>query len=864
MRAVSSFLSSGTAALVLYFCIAGTAGAELLCHQCHGSKNPVDNRPVDSAFRNTTTGGFQGNHRTHLPPDAGPDSCAICHPGSASYSAGHRDGTIQLAANINDSAAQAVYRNGSTSFTQTPLPTLATCTNVNCHFERTTPAWGSDSGATTCNSCHDSPPADGSHPEHAAFSCIKCHPNHTSFFHATSAGKRPLSVGFPAAPNNGIGTYSGMVTYPAYLPSSNPARNGSCQNLYCHTDGKGGPPAVQPVWGTAPSGTCGGCHGAPPGYVNGDPKANSHARHSYMSCAKCHWPTTQTGHSVVEDSAHLNRQFDIDNSTGTLGYSYAASGGSCSGTFGCHNMATWGGTVSANFSDCLACHKTAMGGARQIVDSNGDGSGSGGDFRKTSHHVLNYRTIPGTVSPSFNPAATSIGIGGFTTPENAYLSDANNATCTINGNTQLYEGYNVSLPGISQAITKVEVGVRGFYTITPATSASTARVYVQVSWDNGATWGSEQFVTLPKDIATTTNYLSFTATGGWNASKLSDANFKVRIRNYFTGTYPVTNYLDWLPVRVTYSSYDVGNSVTNADCLVCHDTSQHPGGAVRLKDADTGAIYVYDPANPATAETFCLSCHDTNGANGTMAPFSDGKSLGVNPYAASKTIKTSWEKTYGHKQQGLTCLGNGNPATGCHSNGHGSEFVGMLSRNMTLPRLSSQYFSPADEVAYDICFNCHDSYPRVTKEAIFGYRRGGNYDTRGDGPPPYDIPNIMTKFRDKNGQGSGKAYDDPNYWGGMLNLHYFHIQGGTYQYRDLYPSTITCITCHNVHGSNTQWGAVYDEMQYTHFTGTGADQYGKIGAAGSTLNNFPTSCRTFNCHSGMMGVTSNWFEPAGE
>ena len=33
---------------------------------------------------------------------------------------------------------------------------------------------------------------------------------------------------------------------------------------------------------------------------------------------------------------------------------------------------------------------------------------------------------------------------------------------------------------------------------------------------------------------------------------------------------------------------------------MCHDTSQHPGGSISLKNADTGAVYLYDPANPST------------------------------------------------------------------------------------------------------------------------------------------------------------------------------------------------------------------------------------------------------------------------
>ncbi|MHB8845017.1 MAG: hypothetical protein ACYC7L_09765 [Nitrospirota bacterium] len=83
-----------------------------------------------------------------------------------------------------------------------------------------------------------------------------------------------------------------------------------------------------------------------------------------------------------------------------------------------------------------------------------------------------------------------------------------------------------------------------------------------------------------------------------------------------------------------------------------------------------------------------------------------------------------------------------------------------------------------------------------------------------------------------------------------------------WDYRDMVPSSIVCVSCHSVHGSNTQWGWVYDSIQFSHFTGTAGDQYGKIGAALNLLGNYPTSC-AFNCHD-IFGPTSSWFEPSDE
>ncbi|HWR73370.1 MAG TPA: hypothetical protein VN604_09380, partial [Nitrospirota bacterium] len=93
-------------------------------------------------------------------------------------------------------------------------------------------------------------------------------------------------------------------------------------------------------------------------------------------------------------------------------------------------------------------------------------------------------------------------------------------------------------------------------------------------------------------------------------------------------------------------------------------------------------------------------------------------------YKASSEIETQWNKTNGHRQKGLTCLGNGNPNTGCHLNGHGSGNIGILASNMTLP-LPDRF----EENDFQLCFVCHASYATtVSKEIVFGVQMGGNYD----------------------------------------------------------------------------------------------------------------------------------------
>ncbi|ABQ27582.1 CxxxxCH/CxxCH domain c-type cytochrome [Geotalea uraniireducens] len=283
------------------------------CSDCHGMP------PIDALYRNITTGGFRGSHRTHQPAVALPSNCEICHTGSRTYTEDHMNGVIELSSNIYNSPATATYSKG-VFFNQTSVPVMGTCSKVNCHFEAVTTPWASAplTSPAGCSTCHSAPPGDGNHPslsgpgkKHGDYygtgagSCIKCHADHTAeakpFAHATSVGKRGLIIVFGAPPNSG-GSYSGNVTYPGYLPSRNPLRNGTCSSLYCHSDGIGGAPKTAAVWGSTLPADCSGCHG---GNASAATVIASglHPKHinqtaflgTNLECARCHSSTVSVG-----------------------------------------------------------------------------------------------------------------------------------------------------------------------------------------------------------------------------------------------------------------------------------------------------------------------------------------------------------------------------------------------------------------------------------------------------------------------------------------------------------------------------------------------------------------------------------------
>jgi len=330
------------------FLLAGSAEASLKCYGCHGTSSTMDIRPEDWGYRNVSSGGFVGNHRTHLPPGATPGSCSTCHPGAANYSSAHRDGKIRLAPQINNSLQVTTYNNRTSAWQQTATPALGSCTNVNCHFEEATPVWGSRRADTTCSTCHKSPPTDGSHGrKHGDYfgtgpdSCARCHVDHLAeangFSHATSAGKRGIVVRFTAPPNSG-GTYSGGTTeYPDYLPRLNPARNGSCSDIYCHSDGRGGPPVKTLTWSDTKSTDCFTCHrgrtvdstpencatfgvwSASRGYCTPDLTMSSNGHHRLVGpqwirkypCYYCHNATVDASGTLRDKSMHVNGEKNV-------------------------------------------------------------------------------------------------------------------------------------------------------------------------------------------------------------------------------------------------------------------------------------------------------------------------------------------------------------------------------------------------------------------------------------------------------------------------------------------------------------------------------------------------------------------------
>ncbi|MFH1747895.1 MAG: cytochrome c3 family protein [Planctomycetota bacterium] len=148
------------------------------------------------------------------------------------------------------------------------------------------------------------------------------------------------------------------------------------------------------------------------------------------------------------------------------------------------------------------------------------------------------------------------------------------------------------------------------------------------------------------------------------------------------------------------------SSLTDGDCVVCHEISNHPAGSVRLRNVDhpddpaevieLSGDPLSDANEAARLEPFCLACHDTDGAGGTT-PFSDGRT--------PPPIDADLWSAASHSASPTTCFGDG-ATFGCHASGHGSLKVSLLA-----PWDASQPGVPGDPLREEegLCYSCHDA-----------------------------------------------------------------------------------------------------------------------------------------------------------
>jgi len=327
-------------------------GATLDCTGCHGSATSPGPAALSGKHANHV------NNAAFLGVNYG---CAECHGATVSDNSTISD----LTKHVDGSVEFAGPRLGSVS--------AGSCASAYCHSDgRGTqkPVSWTQSGSLDCKGCHgsDSAPAftslagepnypsvgltrANSHKAHVsgATDCASCHAG-TVDGTGKLAGSGHINGSIDVS-------FNGSVAGPGATWNAGTA---GCSAIVCHSDGTsvatGTLAGGNPVWGGS-SLACDACHGFPPAYPNGTPKANTHYAHNF-GCNTCHAGTTADG-STISSSLHANHVYDVSPGAGvSFSYVFAPSGGTCS-SISCHNggTAVWGSTLT-----CGACHVTSPGG----------------------------------------------------------------------------------------------------------------------------------------------------------------------------------------------------------------------------------------------------------------------------------------------------------------------------------------------------------------------------------------------------------------------------------------------------------------------------------------------------------------------
>ncbi|WP_298268738.1 CxxxxCH/CxxCH domain-containing protein [Geobacter sp.] len=890
---------------VLFLSLAGTGWA-IQCYQCHGTASPADYRPVDAPFRNRTTGGFPGSHRTHMAPGATVTNCTPCHGGRvASYTTSHRDGFINITSNINGSPATGAYSRG-TSFAQSANPTLGTCSGVNCHFESATPTWGATplAAPTDCNKCHGAAPADGSHPatsgsgkKHGDYygtttgSCVKCHPDHTAegapFAHATSAGHRGLAVQFTAAPNSGAGSYGGTVGYPNYLPSQAPPRNGTCSGLYCHSPGNKASafnaPNTVATWGG--SLTCTGCHKATVDYMN----TGSHYAHvfgggttySQIKCSVCHAATASGNTAIADVTRHVDYQVEIAfaNSSSAANGSYngavakpatpsakapGSSYGSCQNVY-CHSTGqadggtwpptyttpTWG---SATTGKCGTCHGTTgsdtHGGFPGLMIQRQISSGSHRKHLKTVYGITDS-DMKCAICHAYDKSAFTSTSASCGTVCHVASQPLKHANYEINVNIANYFGATAGYNGS----TRPGAGYSTCSSVYCHSNGLTASpTYTTPTWGNAASGacGTCHGVTAAAPPASTPHAKHVGSANPYRFACAECHNGKVQATANATTAPAFANSTSHVnksrdvKFDPTNAFGTYSSAITTCRNLYCHSTGNTSVAAGNLPGAYGGSVYV---RQGWTGSVTCNSCHGRSTSNGMPDYTNAGAAGSATSNSHAKHVQSSGiscgechEKT---TKNGTSIRTTVSPSY--HVNGSRNVFFNLTGNNA-----SGTYDSAQKKCSSTYCHGAGASlawggstYCNSCHSANAGTTGGGGINNWGT------TPVSAHKLHVEETTALPSKYS--NYSTGNLS-------GSATAYR------FGCASCHNPAQATHVSGyasSPYRAQVFFGYTAPGKKPtYTYTGAAGTTDNGFAwsngnTACTSTYCHSNGAGGSGN-------
>ncbi|MDD2735844.1 MAG: CxxxxCH/CxxCH domain-containing protein [Desulfuromonadaceae bacterium] len=654
--------------IALTLTVAGIAGfsgmAEAAtCSSCHAQPGQTtDIRPVDSAFRNITTGGIKGSHVKHIPlATVDANACTPCHAGAASYVTKHRDGFV----NVTSATMPGLSYSKGAKFAQSGAAnlTLGTCSTASCHANVygtgtvATPVWGD--AAANCTACHTTPigatgPATGSHANVTAHAvaCTTCHNSGTS------------STSMPSVGHNNGTIDIANVGYPLAKVKGSAAA--TCSTASCHLNVYGAGSVTTPVWGTSAS--CTACHTVAIDATG--PATGSHVAHNDTTCTDCH--AAGTTQITKPSTGHADGNVTVTNGYPVTAKHAAGSySGTCS-TASCHADPYSAGQVATpvwgTSAGCAACHTGA-----NVITATGPATGSHAKHAVACTSCHNAGTSA-TTKPDTAHATGFIDVVGVGYPANKIKGSPATTCSAASCHADPYSAGTVVTPvwGTASGCVACHTGAGAITANGPATGSHT----------NVASHA----------VACTSCHADGTSATTSPSTGHADGNIDVANVGYPADKIKGSAKVSCSTASCHADPYSAGSVVTPVwgttgnNCAACHTGAN----VITINGPATG-----NHTNVASHAVACTTCHEA-GTSSTTAPSAghrDGNidvanvgypvdkikgsakvscstaSCHADPYSAGTVVTPVWGTTgNGCAACHTTPITANGPATGSHTN----------------------------------------------------------------------------------------------------------------------------------------------------------------------------------------------------
>jgi hypothetical protein len=411
------------------------------------------------------------------------------------------------------------------------------------------------------------------------------------------------------------------------------------------------------------------------------------------------------------------------------------------------------------------------------------------DLDETVPNDNDYMTGSTVASTGWlNPTANAVDTGGDNNgfegnPTNAY-TDGSGAANNINGadDRQRYFGYNTSSIPSGSTINGIEVRLDWWLDST----SSSNNISAALSWNGGTSWSNAMQTSTEPTVEATSVLGSSSDTWGhsWNTNELASGNYTVRL-TCNSGDGNRDFYLDWVPVRISYTlpvsenqklftfaPFSIPSSLPVNSLTVYYRAEDESSGTNNIRSAIKVNHTVYFNADPGTNpddswnnNTFSYT-YTTNPATGAAWTPEDINGTGTHPfqqfgvYSSDLNPGIRVSMVYARVDCGFDSLWS---VSGNRYQGQGSPSANDFQRTLTMRNnLDLSAYGPG---TVHLSWSQSESGTLETGDAL-------QYSLSGDGGMSWSDPNTEA-FHDDDPPGTFSAIIPEEYLTTSFKIRFF-------------------------------------------------------------------------------------------